>query len=85
MGMSTDQLASIHTPDEVEARLGTLEFKDGAPAPKRADLLYDQLDLSRGVEAFLGSFERSWQPGDFELQNWATAYLRRREHAIHAQ
>ena len=44
---------SILTPDEVETRLGTLGFIDGAPDDKTVELAYDNLDFMRGVEAFL--------------------------------
>lgn len=47
---------SIQTPDTVETRLGTLSFRDGAPSPETAAKLYDHLDFSRGVEAFMGSY-----------------------------
>lgn len=45
--------AGIATPDRVDTRLGTLEFWDGVPTKQTADLLYDNLDFLRGVEAFL--------------------------------
>jgi len=45
--------SSILTPDEVETRLGTLHFFDGAPDDKTVQLAYDNLDFMRGVEAFL--------------------------------
>ena len=41
---------SIHTPDTVETRLGTLEFRDGVPSDETVAKVYDQLDFSRGVE-----------------------------------
>ncbi|WP_433989830.1 hypothetical protein SuNHUV7_06960 (plasmid) [Pseudoseohaeicola sp. NH-UV-7] len=44
---------SILTPDEVETRLGTLRFKDGAPDAETVKLAYDNLDFMRGVTAFL--------------------------------
>ncbi|MFN6131400.1 MAG: DUF1254 domain-containing protein [Synechococcaceae cyanobacterium] len=44
---------AITTPDKVETRLGTLRFKDGAPDAKTVELVYDNLDFMRGVEAFL--------------------------------
>ncbi len=44
---------SITTPDSVETTLGTLHFEDGIPSPETAQKVYDQLDLQRGVEAFL--------------------------------
>jgi hypothetical protein len=40
----------------VESRLGTLEFRDGAPSEATAELVYDHLDFVHGVEAFLGAF-----------------------------
>lgn len=55
-GVSAETLRSISTPDRVESRLGTLEFRDGAPTKATAELLYDQLDFMRGVEAFINAF-----------------------------
>jgi hypothetical protein len=54
--MSDTTPQSILTPDTVETRLGTLNFRDGAPSADTAAKVYDHLDFSRGVEAFLGSF-----------------------------
>jgi len=51
--MATEIPASITTPNKVETRIGTLEFFDGIPTEKTADLLYDNLMFMRGVEAFL--------------------------------
>ncbi|MDP9143895.1 MAG: DUF1254 domain-containing protein [Actinomycetota bacterium] len=48
---------SIQTPDTVETRLGTLSFRDGVPSDETVEKVYDQLDFSRGVEAFLNSFQ----------------------------
>jgi hypothetical protein len=53
--LSAEELQSISTPDRVESRIGTLEFDDGAPTDATAALLYDHLDFSQGVQAFLGS------------------------------
>lgn len=55
-GVSAETLGSISTPDRVESRLGTLEFRDGAPTRATADLLYDHLDFVHGVEAFINAF-----------------------------
>src|SRR5882724_10154430 len=41
------------TPDQVETSIGTLKFRDGIPDTATAGKLYDQLDLQRGVSAFL--------------------------------
>ena len=55
-GVSAETLRSISTPDRVESRLGTLEFRDGVPTKATAELLYDQLDFMHGVEAFINAF-----------------------------
>ena len=55
-GVPAETLASISTPDEVESRLGTLEFDDGAPTAATAELLYDHLDFVHGVEAFIRAY-----------------------------
>ena len=44
------------TPDKVETRIGTLEFKDGAPSADTVDKVYDTLDFTRGLDAFLNSY-----------------------------
>ncbi len=44
----------VTTPDKVETeRLGTLEFFDGMPSAETVTKVYDDIDLSRGVDAFL--------------------------------
>ncbi len=50
-----ETLKSISTADRVESRLGTLEFRDGAPSDATARLLYDHLDFVHGVEAFINA------------------------------
>src|SRR5208337_1131369 len=49
--------ASITTPDRSETRLGTLDFKDGAPSKETVAKVYDNLDLMHGVEAFVNAFQ----------------------------
>jgi hypothetical protein len=49
--------ASIKTPDKLETRIGTLEFKDGAPSPATVQKIYDNLDLMHGEEAFVNAFQ----------------------------
>jgi len=46
----------ITTPDEVETSVGTLTLKDGVPSTDTAQLLYDRLDLSRGIDTVLNAF-----------------------------
>ena len=50
---SADVPSYITTPDTVETRIGTLRFKHGAPDEKTVKTVYDQIDFSRGIEAFL--------------------------------
>ncbi|MBB4167458.1 DUF1254 domain-containing protein [Rhizobium sp. BK538] len=47
---------AITTPDKVETRIGTLDFKDGAPTAETAQKIYDTLDFTRGLDAFLNSY-----------------------------
>ena len=49
--------ASITTPDRVESKVGTLEFKDGYPTEETAAKLADELDYLHGVEAFMNSVQ----------------------------
>jgi hypothetical protein len=49
--------ASIITPDRIDTRLGTLEFKDGAPSKDTVEKVYDNLDFMHGVEAFVNAYQ----------------------------
>src|ERR1700733_14297166 len=53
MKMTTDIPPQITTPDSVETRLGTLKFFDGFPDVATVEKVMDNLDFSRGVQAFL--------------------------------
>ncbi len=55
MKMTTDIPPQITTPDSVETRLGTLRFFDGFPDDASVAKVYDNLDFSRGVQAFLNA------------------------------
>ena len=44
---------SISTPDKVESRIGTLEFKDGVPSEATADKIFDNLDFTYAYRAFM--------------------------------
>jgi hypothetical protein len=39
----------ITTSDNVETRLGTLEFKDGAPSAATVEKVYDNLDFTQAL------------------------------------
>ena len=54
--VAADVLASLSTPDQVDSRIGPLEFTDGAPARKSVETLYDHLDYVHGLNAFLTAF-----------------------------
>lgn len=48
---------SITTPDKVETRLGTLDFKDGFPSPETVEKVYDNLDFTHALDAYLNTFQ----------------------------
>ena len=52
-GYNTPIPESILTPDEVDTRLGKLEFFDGVPTQATADKVMENLMFLRGVETFL--------------------------------
>jgi hypothetical protein len=47
----------ITTPDAVDSRLGTLEFKDGAPNATTVEKIYDNLDFTHAFEAFVNTMQ----------------------------
>lgn len=51
--MTTPIPDGIEIPDQVESRLGTLNFFDGFPDDATVDKLYDNLDFQRAVQAYL--------------------------------
>jgi hypothetical protein len=60
--LATAQAASaipptITTPDRVNSRLGTLEFKDGAPSKGTVDKMYDQIDFTHAYNVFMNSLD----------------------------
>jgi len=58
-GFNTRIPESVLTPDEVKTRFGTLEFFDGIPTKETAEALFENLDLNRGVQAFLDGMPAS--------------------------
>jgi hypothetical protein len=60
--LATAQAASaippaLTTPDRVNSRLGTLEFKDGAPSKATVDKMYDQIDFTHAYNVFMNSLD----------------------------
>ena len=53
--VSEETLRSISTPDKVETRLGTLEFKDGAPSKATLDKAYDHIDFTHAYNVFVNT------------------------------
>ena len=51
--MTTEIPDNVLIPDEVDTRLGTLEFFDGVPTAETAAKVWDQLDFQRAVEAMI--------------------------------
>jgi len=54
--VSQQTLDALSTPNKVETRLGTLEFKDGAPSVETVQKVYDTLDFTRALDAYLNSY-----------------------------
>jgi hypothetical protein len=44
MTVSSETLRSISTPDQLETRLGTLDFVNGVPRSETVETVYDHLD-----------------------------------------
>ncbi len=73
--MTTPIPKSITVPDKVETSIGTLEFFDGVPKPKTEEAVYDYLDQSRAVDAFMNclpavsmyAIREGWRPDEIEL------------------
>jgi len=52
-GFNTKIPEWVLTPDTVETRIGTLQFFDGIPDEKAAEVLFANLDLNRALQAML--------------------------------
>ena len=57
MKMTTEVPVGVATPDQLETRLGTLNFFDGVPDEATEKKVYDNLDFQRGVQAYLNSLQ----------------------------
>jgi hypothetical protein len=54
--LRSDMPKSIVTPDRVESRLGTLNFKDGIPDKATSQKLFDELDYVHAVTAVINGY-----------------------------
>ena len=48
---------SITTPEKVETRLGTLDFRDGAPSKATLDKVYDDIDFAHAQRVFADTLQ----------------------------
>src|SRR5215207_9282223 len=48
---------SLTTPDSVETRIGTLDFRDGAPSKATLDKVYDTIDFAHAQRAFADTLQ----------------------------
>lgn len=51
--MTTPIAPGVATPDTLETSIGTLHLRDGVPKPDTIDKIYDNLDRSRALQAYL--------------------------------
>jgi hypothetical protein len=51
--MTTPIAPGIASPDKVETSIGTLKLNDGFPIAETAEKIYDNLDRSRALQAYL--------------------------------
>jgi hypothetical protein len=54
--MTTPVAPGVATPDTVETSIGTLHLKDGYPSAETVQKVYDNLDRSRALQAYLLGF-----------------------------
>jgi hypothetical protein len=47
---------ALMTPNKLDTRIGTLEFKDGAPSVETANKAYDTLDFTHALSSYLNSY-----------------------------
>jgi hypothetical protein len=48
---------AITTPDKAETRIGPLDFRDGAPSKETLDKIYNNLDFTHALRAFMDTFQ----------------------------
>ena len=56
MTISSDMLSSISAPEQLETRLGTLDFVDGVPSDEAVEMVYDHLDFVHALNVYLDGF-----------------------------
>src|SRR5215510_15239455 len=48
---------ALTTPDQVQTRIGTLDFKDGAPSKATLEKVYDHIDFTHAYETFVNTMQ----------------------------
>ena len=51
--MTTPIAPGVATPDEIETSIGKLDLHDGVPSAETTEAIYDNLDRSRALQAYL--------------------------------
>ena len=51
--MTTDIARGVATPDTLDTSIGTLHLRDGVPSAESIETIYDNLDRSRALQAYL--------------------------------
>ncbi len=54
---TSDVSPEITTPNQIETRLGTLRFSDGCPDDATIQKVYDNLDFTHALDAFLNTYQ----------------------------
>lgn len=54
--VTPETVRSLGAPEVAQTRIGTLEFKDGAPTAETASKVYDALDFTRALDVYNNSF-----------------------------
>ena len=57
MKMTTEIPPGITTPDDIETRIGTLNFFDGVPIGDTTEKVYNFLDFQHGYQAFMSGIQ----------------------------
>lgn len=55
--VTPETLSSLSTPDRVESAIGPLDFRDGAPDAATLEKVYDNLDRTHALNAFLNTMQ----------------------------
>ena len=56
MTVSSETLRSISTPQQLQTRLGTLEFVNGVPRSETVETVYDHLDFVHALNVYHNGF-----------------------------